>query len=179
MAFDEKKGTPEDRWWVDRDKYRLRPKNQNMPTAAGAAFFRAVEGYDQVEALEHLTDINLKLLKEGAPPPGGWGYVSLVGEKSPQKDIEKIKRGLPLPLLARGVIVDSGLSLRAVVTGEPVGERILEFNFIQAPSFDCWIKGEWVREKLFPDREALLREAGELLAEYLEKNPLAQNLSGR
>jgi hypothetical protein len=170
MASADKKGSGiEDRWWVDRDKYRLRPRNQDRPGGAGAAFFRAVEGYDQAQALEHLTDVNLKLLAQGAPPLGGWGYVSLLKERSPSRDIERVKRRLPLPSFARAVIVDSGRSLRAVVTGSPVGERILEFNFIEEASFDCWINGEWVCERTFRHRDELLREAPKLLIQYLEK----------
>ncbi len=166
MASEEKKGTAEERWWVDRDQYRLRPKIQKKFPTAGNSFFRAVEGYNQEEALDHLTDINLKLLAQGDAPPGGWGYVSLVKEKSPARKIERIKKSLPLPSFARAVLVDSGQSLRVIVTGTPVGECILEFNFIQEASFDCWIRGEWVREELFASPEELLHHASRLLKEY-------------
>ena len=168
MASADKKTTNlESRWWVDRDKSRGKPKIQEKQTLAGASFFRAVEGYNQEQALDHLTDLNLKLLAQGAAPPGGWGYVSLVEEKYPARELEKVKRALPLPPFARAVIVDSGLSVRVIVTGTPVGERILEFNFVQEASFDCWVRGEWVREELFSSPQELLRKAARLLDEYL------------
>ena len=65
-----------------------------------------------------------------------WGYVALVEQKSPPAEIGKVKRALLLPPDARAVLVDSGLSLRVIVTGTPVGERLLEFNFIEEASFD-------------------------------------------
>jgi hypothetical protein len=175
MASADKKTTStESRWWIDRDKTRGKPKVQEKQAPAGASFFRAVEGYNQDQALDHLTDLNLKLLAQGAAPSGGWGYVSLVEDRSPTREIEKVKRALPLPSFARAVIVDSGLSLRVIVTGTPVGERILEFNFVQEASFDCWIRGEWVREELFANPEELLRKAAHLLEKYLPE-PTAEN----
>ena len=57
--------------------------------------------------------------------------------------------------------------MRVIVTGTPVGERILEFNFTQEASFDCWVRGEWVREELFTDPQELLRQAARLLDKYL------------
>ncbi len=93
----------------------------------------------------------------------------MVEKKSPARMIEKVKRALPLPSFAQAVIVDSGLSVRAIITGAPVGERILEFNFVQEASFDCWIKDEWVREELFTGPEELLRKAARLLDKYLPK----------
>lgn len=166
-SADKKMTSPENRWWVDRDKGWGKPKIQEKQAPAGASFFRVVEGYNQEQALDHLTDLNLKLLAQGAAPPGGWGYVSMVEEKYPAKEIEKVKRALPLPSFARAVIADSGLSVRVIVTGTPVGERILEFNFAQEASFDCWVRGEWVREEVFTDPEELLRKAARLLDEYL------------
>jgi acyl-CoA synthetase (AMP-forming)/AMP-acid ligase II len=175
MASADKKTTStENRWWIDRDKARGKSKTQEQQAPAGASFFRVVEGYDQDQALDHLTDLNLKLLAQGEAPAGGWGYISLVADKSPAREMEKVKRALPLPPFARAVIVDSGLSLRVIVTGTPVGERILEFNFVQEASFDCWIRGEWVREELFASPEELRRNAARLLNKYLEK-PAAED----
>ncbi len=167
-AADKKTTSADNRWWVDRDKTRRKLKVQEQQASAGASFFRAVEGYDQDQALDHLTDLNLKLLAQGEAPSGGWGYVNLVEDKSPGKEIEKVKKALPLPPFARAVIVDAGLSLRVIVTGTPIGERVLEFNFVQEASFDCWIRGEWVREEIFTSPEALLRKAVHLLNKYLE-----------
>jgi hypothetical protein len=128
-----------------------------------------VENYDQEQARENLTDLNLKLLAQGNPAPGEWAYVPLLPERCSAKEIEKVKRALPLPPHAQGVLVDSGASLRAIITGTPANERILEFNFIEEASFDCWIRGEWVYEAVFDKRE-LLQKAADLLRCYLEKD---------
>ncbi len=175
MPNSEKKAPSiESRWWVDQGKGRERVKPEERQAPAGAQFFRSVENYDQEQAREHLTNLNLKLLAQADPAPGEWAYLPLVEERSPAKEIEKIKRALPLPMTARGVLVDSGLSLRAIVTGTPPQERILEFNFIDEASFDCWIRGEWVHEAVFKDKHALLQKASQLLQQYLDKDILEQ-----
>ena len=68
------------------------------------------------------------------------------------------------------VLIDSGLSLRAIITGTPMYERLLEFNFIGEASFDCWIQGEWMREEVFDGKAELLGCALQLLEEYLQKD---------
>ena len=171
---DKKTPSNENRWWVDQGKNRERAKPEERQAPAGAQFFRSVEGYDQEQAREHLTNLNVKLLAQANPVPGEWAYLPLMGERSPAREIEKIKRALPLPPNAIGVLVDSGLSLRAIVTGMIPQERILEFNFIEEASFDCWIRGEWVREAVFKDKYALLQKAPDLLRQYLEKDILEQ-----
>jgi hypothetical protein len=171
---DKKAQTHENRWWVDQGKNRERAKPEERQAPAGAQFFTSVEGYDQEQARENLTDLNLKLLLQADPAPGGWAYLALVAQRSPAKEIERIKRALPLPPTARGVIVDSGHALRAIVTGTPPHERVLEFNFIAEASFDCWIRGEWFREEVFKDKHGLLHHASSLLREYLEKDLLEQ-----
>jgi hypothetical protein len=173
-SSDKKPPSNENRWWVDQGKSRERAKPEERQAPAGAQFFRSVEGYDHEQAREQLTDLNLKLLTQANPAPGEWAYLSLIKDRSPAKEVDKIKRGLPLPPHARGVIVDSGLSLRAIVTGTPLNERILEFNFIEEASFDCWIRGEWMREEVFKDKHRLLQQAPELLQQYLEKNIIEQ-----
>lgn len=176
MASNDKKApTHENRWWVDQGKSRERAKPEERQAPAGAQFFRSVEGYDQEQAREHLTDLNLKLLAQANPAPGEWAYLPLIEERSPGKEVEKIKRALPLPANARGVLVDAGQSLRAIVTDMSSSERILEFNFIDEASFDCWIRGEWVREEVFKDKHKLLLQAPELLREYLEKDIIEQD----
>jgi hypothetical protein len=157
-------------WWVERLKTREKVKLHEGQSLVGANFFRSVEGYDQEVATRNLTDLNLKLLTEANPAPGEWGYLALVEQKSPPTEIERIKRALPLPADARAVLVDSGLSLRAIVTGTPVGERLLEFNLIEEASFDCWVQGEWIREDVFRGKRELLRHAAALLQQYLEKD---------
>jgi hypothetical protein len=171
---DKKTATNENRWWVDQGKSRERAKPQERQAPAGAQFFRSVENYDQEQARENLSDLNLKLLQESNPAPGEWAYLPLLAERSSAKEVEKIKRGFPLPASARGVLVDSGQSLRAIVTDTARGERILEFNFIDEASFDCWIRGEWVREEVFNDKHQLLQNAPQLLRQYLEKDLIEQ-----
>jgi hypothetical protein len=170
----EKKATANDnRWWVDQGKSREQVKPEERQAPAGATFFRSVEGYDQEQARENLTDLNLKLLAQGNPAPGKWAYLPLLEERCSAKEIEKVKRALPLPPNARAVLVDSGLSLRAIITGTPANERVLEFNFIDEASFDCWIRGEWVCEEVFGDRRELLQHAADLLRRYMKKDTAA------
>jgi hypothetical protein len=173
-SSDKKTSINENRWWVDQGKSRERARPEERYAPAGAQFFRSVEGYDQEKARDNLTDLNLKLMAHANPAPGEWVYLALVEERSPTKEIEKIKRALPLPANARGVVVDSGRSLRAIVTDHPLSERILEFNFIDEASFDCWIRGEWVCEDIFKDKHALLQQAPTLLQRYLEKDIIEQ-----
>jgi len=171
---DKKTPINEDRWWVDQGKSREQARPEERQAPAGAQFFRSVEGYDQEQARENLTDLNLKLLTQANPQPGEWEYLPLVEERSPAREIEKIKRALPLPRNACGVLVDSGQSLRAIVTGIPMHERVLEFNFIDEASFDCWIRGEWVCEAVFQNKQVLLQKAPGLLEQYLTKDIIEQ-----
>jgi hypothetical protein len=136
----------------------------------GAIFFISVENYDQEKALESLSDLNVKLIKEANPTPGEWAYLALAEERCPPKEAERIKRAITLPADVYAVIVDSGLSLRAILTGTPMYERMLEFNFIAEASFDCWIQEEWMREEVYEDKYELLRHAQKLLQKYLEKD---------
>jgi hypothetical protein len=171
---DKKTPINENRWWVDQGKSRERARPEERQAPAGAQFFRSVEGYDQEKARENLTDLNLKLLTQANPQPGVWEYLPLVDERSPEREIEKIKRALPLPRNACGVLVDSGQSLRAIVTDFPLNERVLEFNFIDEASFDCWIRGEWVCEAVFQNKQFLLQKAPTLLQQYLAKDIIDQ-----
>ena len=137
---------------------------------AGAVFFRSFENYDQEEAREWLSDPNIKLIQKADPKPGEWAYCPLVEERCPAREIEQVKRALPIPADVYAVLVDSGLSLRAIITGTPMYERLLEFNFIDEASFDCWIQGEWVREEVFDGKAELLGCALQLLEQYLQKD---------
>lgn len=137
---------------------------------AGAIFFRSFEHYDQKQALEGLTDLNRKLIEEAQPVAGEWAYLALGEERCPDEEIEYIKRSFPVPPGVYAVLVDSGLSLRAIMTATPMYERMFEFNFIAEASFDCWIQGEWMREEVFEGKEELLKQAPQLLKEYLEKD---------
>ncbi|MCC6764374.1 MAG: hypothetical protein IT293_06895 [Deltaproteobacteria bacterium] len=163
------------RWWVDADKGEDKGAKGARPPI-GSLFFTIGYDFDQERAKQRLTDANLKLLAEARPPVNEWRTIHLVPNESvPAEKIERIKRRLPLPPGARGVIVDSGRSARFVLTGDPVGERVLEFTLGEASSFDCWIRGDWVREELFRDLGDALRRGERLVGEYLGPEPHADN----
>ena len=145
-------------------------QSEDQREPAGAAFFRSFEHYDQEEAREWLSEPNIKLIQQANPEPGQWAYCAPVKERCPAREIEQVKRALPIPSDVYAVLIDSGLSLRALITGTPMYERLLEFNFIDEASFDCWIQGEWVCEAVFDDKAELLRSAVTLLEEYLHKD---------
>jgi hypothetical protein len=161
--------TLENRWWVDTDKRteRARPRTGD-PAPVGSRFFDIGYEFDQERAKIRLTDSNLKLLDEARPAAGAWGMLHMVPQEAvPDADVERIRRVLPLPPHARGVVVDSGRSIRFIVTGDPVGERVLEFTLGGECSFDCWIRGEWVREELFAGLDDALERAPVFLEHYL------------
>jgi hypothetical protein len=116
-----------------------------------------------------LTDLNLKLLAEGDPPPDGWGYLQMTEERFPKRRFEQIQRAVPLALGVRALAVDSGTSMRVILTGTPPGERLLELRFGDESSFDAWVRGEWVEEALFQRFPDALRAAGDFVVRYLRK----------
>lgn len=173
MSHQRREGGPaiEDRWWVDTGKTTERPKT--VPPGGrppvGARFFDIGYEFDQERARTRLTDVNLKFLEEAAPNPDEWRLLRMVPQESvPAAELDRLKQRLPLPPGARGVIVDSGRSVRFIITGDPVGERILEFTLGEESSFDCWIRGDWVREDLFTSLDDALRKARPYLRRYLE-----------
>jgi hypothetical protein len=160
--------TIENRWWVDQGKDERGQPLERPPAPFGGRFFRSGQGFEQDRARLRLTDSNLKWLEENRPPVGGWSIVHMLeGERFPPAKIERVKAALPLPPGGRGVLVDSGTSLRAIVTGDPVGERLVEIRLGEESSFDAWVHGEWVREALFRDFEQAIRRIPPLLHEYL------------
>lgn len=170
--------TVENRWWVDTGKAtgpgKVIPKGERPPV--GSRFFDIGYEFDQEQAKQRLTDLNLKFLDEARPEPNEWRLIHMVPTESvPVGQIERIKRRLPLPPGARGVIVDSGRSVRFIITGDPVGERVLEFTLGEESSFDCWIRGDWVREELFRDLDEALRNARPYVGRYFGPQPQADN----
>jgi hypothetical protein len=159
----------ENRWWVDTGKpaERARVAPPERPPC-GSRFFDIGYEFDQDRARTRLTDINLKFLEEARPTLGQWSTLYMVpAERVPAAEIEHSVRRLALPPNAHGVIVDSGRSARFIITGEQIGERILEFTLGEASSFDCWVRGDWVHEELFPTKEEALRKAGPYVKHYL------------
>jgi len=167
----EKDASPEaklqERWWVDQGKPRERARPAPAEVIAGASFYKIAEGYSQDVARKRLTDLNLKLLQEGNPPPDGWATLELTPDRFPAKKADQIKAMVQLPPGGRALAIDSGVSLRVILTGDPPGERLLELRFGEESSFDAWIRGEWVYEALFDRLKAALKAAPAFIQEYL------------
>ena len=72
-----------------------------------------------------------------------------------------------MPPDGRGVLVDSGEALRAIITAMPLGERLVEVRLGVESSFDAWVYGEWVREVLFRNFDDAMRRGPRLVREYL------------
>lgn len=161
------------RWWVDTGKTKetARPVPAGKRPPVGSKLFDIGYEFDQERARTRLTDINLKFLEEARPPANEWAVVRMVPNHSvPAAELERMKRRLPLPPGARGVIVDSGRSVRFILTGDPIGERILEFTLGEESSFDCWIRGDWVHEELFGSLDDALTKARPYVGQYLESH---------
>src|SRR4051794_33051074 len=104
------------RWWVDTDKAAEPAKPRNDRPPIGSRFFDIGYEFDQERAKQRLTDTNLKFLDEARPQPNEWRLLRMVpNEAVPDTHIAHIKRQVPLPPGARGVIVDSGRSVRFVL----------------------------------------------------------------
>jgi hypothetical protein len=161
------------RWWVElggAEKARA-PK---PITPVGSRFYKAGEGFEQERARDCLTDNNMKVLRSADPPEGAWAYVSLATTKCSERHLERIKKIVSLPRYARGVVVDCGRAVRLLVTGTPVGEHLLELTLGGAPSFDCWVHHEWVREVVFDNPEKAMRAFRGLVKEYLSPEAIAR-----
>lgn len=166
----EAKPTVENRWWVDSGtagQRRAVPAERPEPPIVGERLFGVGRDFDQDRARTRLTDSNLNLLREGNPPEDGWSYLPMTEQRSPKDLVERVKRAIRLPRGSRAVLVDSGNSLRAIVTGQPVGERLVELRLGGDASLDAWSRGEWVAERVFRSRERALREASRLIARHL------------
>ena len=167
------KPTVANRWWVDLGKgEKVIAKRAAGP--AGSQFFQVAHDFEQERARERLTDNNLKLLTAAAPPEAGWAYVRLADSSFPERELERIKQLVSLPPYARGVIIDCGQSVRLLVTGTPVGERLLELALGETPSFDCWVRNEWVHEALFDDADRAIKALQRFIREYLSPEGIAR-----
>src|SRR2546426_12351339 len=115
----------ENRWWVDQGKDAKGNPLPRPPAAFGGRFFRTGEGFEQERARVRLTDSNLKWLEEASPPPDGWGVGHVLArERLPEGRLEEAKAALRLPPGRRGVLIDSGTPLRAILTAQPGGDRL-------------------------------------------------------
>ncbi len=170
-----------DRWWVDfgpKDNAHAEPPAV-APTPVGEKFYRSAKGFEQEAARSRLTNSNLKLLVEANPAEGEWGYVLLGETPFPSADAERIRRSVDLPSYSRAAFIDSGRSVRLLITGTPIGERILELALTKQPSFDCWIQDEWVCERVYKDRKRALRGIHDLIEYYLSPRGIAAWESAR
>lgn len=163
--------TVENRWWVDANTSAKRrgptpPNERETPPIVGR-LFNVGRDFDPDRAKVRLTDANLQLLRETNPAEDSWAYVAMTEQRSSREMLERVKRALRLPRGGRGVLVDSGTSLRAIATGHPFGDRVVELIFGGDSSLDVWAHGEWVAERVFRSRERALREAPHLLSRYL------------
>jgi hypothetical protein len=162
------------RWWIDQGKPRERAVRKGPDeNVAGASFFRVGIGYDQETARSRLTDLNLKLLAEGNPPVAGWGYLQMTAERFSARTFEEIQRAVPLRPGVRALAVDSGVSLRVILTGEPTGEVLLELRYGEESSFDAWVRGEWVEEAVFRRLRDALRTTPAFVSNYFPGAPPA------
>ena len=157
----------ENRWWVDQGKDGQPRSSGRRPCTATCSSAPAA-GFDQDRAQRRLTDLNLKWFTEAHPEPGGWAVLHLLEkERFPAQRLEKVRDAFTVPPLGRGILVDSGDSVRVILTGEPVGERLVEVRLGDESSFDAWVHGEWVREALFRNFDEGLRRSPALAREYL------------
>jgi hypothetical protein len=160
--------TVENRWWVDQGKDAKGAPIERPPALFGRRFFRTGDGFEQDRARARLTDSNLKWLEESQAPRDGWSVVHVLpDERFPPKKFERVKAALQVPPGGRGVLVDSGTSIRAIITGQPSGERLVEIRLGDDSSFDAWVHGVWVREALFRNFDDALRRVPALVREYL------------
>jgi len=169
--------TVENRWWVDQGKDAKGDPIPRPPATFGGRFFQIGDGFDQDRACLRLTDLNLKWFDEADPPPGGWAVLHMLErERFAPAKLERAKAALRLPPGGRGILIDSGHSLRAIMTGHPFGERLVEVRLGGDCSFDAWVRGEWVREASFRGFDDALRRAPALVHEYLATDRAAQFL---
>ncbi|HWO41964.1 MAG TPA: hypothetical protein VNO43_09195 [Candidatus Eisenbacteria bacterium] len=158
----------ETKWWIDRGP--VKDKEKPLSPARGIVerwAYEILRGYNQEQALKNLVDINSRLLQQLSVAPGQWAYFSMEVGTYPAEKLAKLKNGLPLPRNARGLIIDAGYSVRMVITGEPLGERVVDINFTEAPSLDYWVQGELVEERVFANVGEALRRIRPELKRYL------------
>jgi len=168
MAEEKTPAFEETKWWVDRGPVKEREKTAEPVKGIIEKWaYELLKNYNQDQAAKNLVDINAKLLGGLSVESGEWGYYSLeVGNYPPDK-LAKIKNGLPLPAGARGIIIDAGYSVRAILSGEPVGERYVDINFTDAPSLDYWVRGQLIEERVYSNVGEALKRIRPELPRYL------------
>jgi hypothetical protein len=164
----EDKPFEETKWWIDRRPIKEREKSAEPVKGIIEKWaFELLKHYNQDEAAKNLVDINQKILKGIDIAAGEWDYYSLEVGTYPSEKLARIKSSLPLPRGSRGVIIDAGYSVRVIITGEPVGERYLDINFVDAPSLDYWVNGQLIEERVFANIGEALKRIRPDLPSYL------------
>src|SRR5262245_36618201 len=159
----------ETKWWIDRRPVKDRDKsNEPVKGIVEKWAFELLKNYNQDEAAKNLVDINQKIFKGLTIGPGEWGYYSLEVGTDPAERLAKIKNSLPLPPGTRGIVIDAGFSVRVIITGEPVGERYVDINFVDAPSLDFWVNGQLIEERVFGNVGEALKRIRPDLPSYLD-----------
>ena len=158
----------ETKWWIDRRPVKEREKSvEPVKGIIEKWAFELLKNYNQDEAAKNLVDINQKIFKGLTIAPGEWGYYSLEVGTYPAERLARIKSSLPLPTGSRGIVIDAGFSIRVIITGEPVGERYVDINFVDAPSLDYWVNGQLIEERVFSNMGEALKRIRPDLQRYL------------
>ena len=165
----EDKPFEETKWWIDRRPVKDREKSAEPVKGIIEKWaFELLKNYNQDEAAKNLVDINQRILKGLAIAPGTWGYYSLEVGTYPSEKLGRIKSSLPLPRGCRGVVIDAGFSVRVIITGEPIGERYVDINFVDNPSLDYWVNGQLIEERVFANIGEALKRIRPDLPSYLD-----------
>jgi len=166
--------TEEVKWWIERGPVRERKKKAEPNRGIIDRWaYELLKDYNQDQALKHVAGINERMLKNISVGPREWDYFSLNVGNFPHGRLNRIKEALRLPQYARGLIIDAGYSVRALITGDPVGERLMDINFTAVPSLDYWVNGELVEERLFSNFDEVLRKLRPVLTRYLSQPALS------
>jgi hypothetical protein len=169
MADEDKKTALEEtKWWIDRGPAKEKNKSEQPQSIVEQWALRMLHGYNQDQAVRNVVDINKQLQKEFTEPAGGWKYLSLGVGNYPAGGLARIKDALRLPPHARALIIDAGYSVRVLITAEPVGERLMDVNFTEGPSFDFWMNGELAEERLFRNVDEALKNLRGSVERYLK-----------
>jgi len=168
MADEKNPAVEEVKWWIERGTVREREKKAKPPEELIEKWaYELLKDYNQEQALKNVAGINQRIFKNLSFAPREWGYLSLEVGKYPPGRLAKIKEALRLPPYAAALVIDAGYSVRVLITGEPIGERLVDINFTEDPSLDFWVKEELVEERLFSSVDQALRKIRPSLDRYL------------
>ena len=158
MADEKTPPVEEVKWWIDRGPVKEREKSEALGRGIIEKWtYELLKDYKQEQAVRNVVDINPRILKDLAQAPLGWSYVSLGVGTYPDDKLDKIKKAFQLPADARALLIDAGYSVRLLITGEPVGEKLIDVNFTEGPSLDYWVNNELIEERLFPNLDVALK----------------------